>query len=347
MTFDLAANTRILGSHLTGVQRYTTELLSRFGVRASHIAPNTPLQGIKGHLWEQTMLPTQLKGRLLWSPSNTGPLAVERQVVTLHDVVPIDHPEWLNPQFAAWYRFLTPLLVRRARAIVADSHYTKARIVHHFPSVESKVSVIHIGVDQRFAPQSAEAIAAMRQQLGIASPHYLVALGSLEPRKNLHRLLEAWARVHHRLPKDLWLVVAGAHGKRLVFGDVSFENLPPRVHLTGHVPDALLPALYSGAVAAPYLSSYEGFGLPPLESMACGTPPITGNLTSVPEVVGDAGLMVDPFDVEAIGEAVVRMVSDAALRADLARRGLARAASFTWERTADETWAVLKQAAEQ
>lgn len=328
------------------MQRYALELLSRFDAKCSRAEPKVPMHGVKGHMWEQFVLPMQLDGKLLWSPSNTGPLAVERQVVTLHDVVPIDHPEWLNSRFAAWYQFLTPKLVRRVRAIVTDSEATKERIVHHFPQVEGKINVVHIGVDQRFYCRGADEVAAARLQLGIPTPHYLLALGSLEPRKNLGRLLQAWAQIERRLPDDVWLVIAGARGKKLVFGNVSFENLPPRVHLSGYVPDELLPALYSGALAAPYLSVYEGFGLPPLEAMACGSPPITGDRTSLPEVVGSAGIMVDPFDVDAIADALARIVDDRELRSKLSKDGVDRAKRFSWEKAAAETWSVIQKASE-
>lgn len=344
---DINVNTRILGTHLTGVQRYTLELLSRFNGGIKEIKPSRPLSGVRGHAWEQFVLPTKVKGGLLWSPSNTGPLALEQQVVTLHDVVPMDHPEWLNPRFADWYRFLTPRLVRRVRSILTDSEFTKQRIIAHCPDVESKIHVVHIGVDARFQPVQAELVKTMRERLGIPSPHYLVALGSLEPRKNLARLLQAWALMQTRISSDVWLVVAGAAGRRLVFGDVSFENLPPRVHLTGHVPDELLPALYSGAIAAPYLSLYEGFGLPPLEAMACGAPPLTSNVASLPEVVGDAGLMVDPYDVDAIADGLLRLVEDSTLRAELRSKGLERAKQFSWDRTAELTWRVFEEAAQR
>lgn len=343
----ITVNTRILGTHLTGVQRYTLELLSRFKGNLQEIKPVRPLHGIRGHAWEQVILPTKLHGGLLWSPSNTGPLAVERQVVTIQDVSPMDHPQWMNPRFAAWYRFLTPRLARRVRSILTISEFTKQRIVAHCPESESKIHVVHLGVDARFHPIDEDVIKQARERLAIPSPHYLVALGSLEPRKNLSRLLQAWAAIQARIPGDVWLVIAGAQGRRLVFGDVSFENLPPRVHLTGHVPDELLPALYSGAIAAPYLSLYEGFGLPPLEAMACGTPPLTGNLASLPEVVGDAGVMLDPYDVDAIADGLLRLVEDSTLRAELSRKGLERVKQFSWEKTAELTWPVLKEAAER
>jgi glycosyltransferase involved in cell wall biosynthesis len=341
----IVINTRVLASRLTGSQRYVMELSSRLAEWREEVYPSAPLGGIRGHAWEQFILPMRVGGKLLWSPSNTGPLAVERQVVTLHDVVPMDHPEWLNPRFAAWYRFLTPRLARRVRGILAVSEFTKQRIVAHCPESEAKIRVVYNGVDGRFHPIGADEIKRVRFRLGIPSEHYLVTLGSLEPRKNLPRLLQAWAGIQSRIPDDVWLVLAGAQGKRTVFGEVHFEELPPRVHLTGHVSDELLPALYSGAIASPYLSLYEGFGLPPLEAMACGTPPLTSNLASLPEVVGDAGILVNPNDVDAIAEGIYRLVEDSQLREALRDKGLIRASQFSWEKTAGQTRAFLEEVA--
>ncbi|MBC7323609.1 MAG: glycosyltransferase family 4 protein, partial [Acetomicrobium sp.] len=168
---------------------------------------------------------------------------------------------------------------------------------------------------------------------------------TIEPRKNLQRLLEAWSVVCSNLPQDVWLVVAGAKGKDIIFKNTSLKKLPPRVYMPGHVPDEHLPALYSGAIALVYVSLYEGFGLPPLEAMACGTPVLISNVTSLPEVVGDAALMVDPYDVDAIAEGIKRLVEDDNLRKELSQKGLARAKLFSWDRTAEVTWSVLKEAA--
>lgn len=343
----ITCNTRILQSHLTGAQRYTLELLTHFGNRLHTVKPDKPLKGISGHAWEQFILPTKLNGGMLWSPCNVGPLVVENQVVSLLDVVPLDHPEWLNPKFASWYRFLTPRLAKRVRSIITISEFSKQRIIAHCPGVASKVYVTHLGVDSRFKIIEHNKICEMRNRLSIPSPHYIVVLGSLEPRKNLDRLLKAWSVIEERLPDDVYLVIAGAQGSNLVFGNVSFEKIPSRVCFTGHVPDDLLPALYSGAVASAYVSLYEGFGLPPLESMACGTPPLTGNLASLPEVVGDAGLMVDPYDVDAIADGLLRLIENSTLRSELSQKGLARVKNFTWENTADMTLRILGNAASQ
>ncbi len=347
MNRRILVNARSLASPLTGVQRYTREVLSRLPAEALQlISPSRPLHGLPGHLWEQAVLPLRLGPRLLWSPSNTGPLAVRRQVVTIHDVSSLEHPEWFSSPFAKWYRFLLPRLARRAQTIIAVSEFTRDRIVALCHVDEHRVVAIHNAVDSRFVRRPAAEAESVCRELQIPSGRYILALGSLEPRKNLPRLLQAWDGVRPRLPADLWLVLSGAKGKPLVFGDVSLEHLPPNVFLSGYVPDEHLPALYSGALAFVFPSLYEGFGLPPLEAMACGTPVIASNTTSLPEVVGDAALTVDPLDSHAIAEAIRRLVADADLRASLAKRGLARARLFSWEKAAAQTWAVLQQAAE-
>jgi glycosyltransferase involved in cell wall biosynthesis len=183
------------------------------------------------------------------------------------------------------------------------------------------------------------------QEVGLPSGSYVLTVGSIEPRKNLHRLLAAWDIVARRRSDEVWLVVVGSKGVDRVFRSVELDRIPRRVHFAGYVDDARLAALLSGALLFAYLSEYEGFGFPPLEAMSAGIPTITGNRTSLPEVVGDAALTVDPFDVEAIADALERLLSDTALRADLARRGAQRAKQFTWSTCAAKTLDVLQWAA--
>ncbi len=340
----IAINTRVLSSPVTGVQRYTAELLARWNGCADSLAPESPLHGITGHAWEQVVLPRRLQGRLLFSPSNTGPLAVENQVVTMHDMAVFDCVNTFSPQFEAWYKILLPQLARRARRIIAVSEFVKSRILAHTQVDPLKISVIHNGVSPRFSLASASKLDATVAALKLPSHKYILAVGSADPRKNLARLFRAWARVQNRLSRDLWLVVVGAGGNPRVFRGTPFEFLPARVFLLGHVEDQLLPPLYAGALAMAYVSIYEGFGLPPLEAMASGTAVLAGNRSSLPEVVDDAGLLIDPFDVEAIEEGIVRIVEDLELRSDLRQRGMARAQQFSWDETARGTWDVLQAA---
>ncbi len=339
-------NTRVLQSEVTGVQRYILELIDRLPNKLKLVEPKWGHMGVTGHAWEQLVLPRLVSDNVLFSPSNTGPLAATRQVVTIHDVVPLDHHDWLNPRFAAWYQFLTPFLAKRVAHVITISEFNKERILSHIPMNENRITVIPNGVDTRFRPLTQTAAWKKLDPLQLPSRQYILCVGSLEPRKNLARLLQAWARISKNIPKDIWLVLAGKHGATRVFSKSAvLDKLPSRVHSTGHVSERILPALYAGALAFAYPSLYEGFGLPPLEAMATGIPVLTGNRTSLPEVVGDAGLMVDPYDVDAIAEGLERLIEDSTLRASLRVKGLERAKEFNWDVTAKKTWDLLREAA--
>ena len=340
---QIALNARFHSHQPTGMQRYALELSSRFGRHLDALKPDKPLRGPSGHLWEQVFLPSAVRGRLLWSPNTTGPLAIEKQVCTFHDLIPLDHPEWFNRRFGQWYQWLLPRLAKRVRRIIAISEFTKQRIVERLGVSEEKVAVIPNGVDARFSPRSEQEVEAARTVLGIGKASYLLCVGSLEPRKNLGRLLAAWRKAQTTAPDEMVLVVAGGPANTRVFESVVLGPVPARVHFTGYVSDEVLPSLYSGAVALLYPSLYEGFGLPPLEAMACGTPVITSRNTSLPEVVGDSAVLVDPYDVDSIATGIQQVLSSASLRDGLKASGLAQAKRFTWESAARQTLAVLLQ----
>ena len=343
MTNSIALNARFAVHRPSGMQRYGIELAHRLRDHLHMLRPAHALRGPAGHLWEQFYLPSATHGRLLWSPNNTGPLAVSRQVCTLHDLIPLDHPEWFSRRFAAWYQWLLPRLAKQVRHIIAVSEFTKQRAVELLRVPPEKVTVILHGVDERFKPQPEESILEMRRVLGIDSPSYLLYVGNLEPRKNLHRLIRAWEIAQRSIPEEIELVVAGAKGSSLVFEQVSLGAIPPRVRFSGYVPDQHLPALYSGSLALVYPSLYEGFGLPPLEAMACGTLVVTSSNTSLPEVVGDAATLVEAEDVHSIADGILRVVSNNGRRSEIQQGGFERIKHFTWERTAAETLRVLQE----
>ena len=337
-------NMRSRTAGLRGVQRYTAEVQRRLADRVLTVAPGRPMHGIRGHLWEQTVLPIVVGKGLLWSPANTGPLRIENQVLTIHDIASIEHPEWFNPAFARWYRWLTPELLKRVRRVITVSRFSQQRLLSLANTEESKITVIYGGVDKRFCPRSAEEDVQVWNELKLPSPHYILSLGALEPRKNLSRLLMAWSSCVTRLPNDIWLVIAGSDAPSNVFSSLEMGDIPPRVHFAGFVADASLPALYSAALALVYVSLYEGFGLPVLEAMASGTVPIVANNTSLPEVVGDAGIQVDPYDPEEIAAGIERVVDDSKFRNGLEARAIQQSHHFSWDCAAQHTWKVLNEA---
>ena len=345
----IQVNGRYLRQRVTGMQRYAREIVSRLGSRVNVVEPSRAGHGIRGHMWEQVGLLCRLRRSLLWSPCTTGPLGVASQVVTIHDCAFLDRAECFTPRFAAWLQWLVPKLARRVRQILTVSHYSKDRIADICRVPSEKIHVVHNGVDPRFRPAADEEIAAARQSFGLPE-NYVLCVGSLEPRKNLPRLLEAWQQVfsqrsanHQCQPDSPKLVLVGTTAA--VFASAKLEAPSDSVVLTGYVPDEVLPALYSGATAFVYPSLYEGFGLTVLEAMACGTPVICSSTTSLPEVAGDAAILVDPNDTASIGSAIESLLSDEPLRNSLRARGLTRAQEFTWDRAAAQTWEVLSAAA--
>ncbi len=333
-------NLRTLGYRITGVQRYLLSLLPHMPSELDSVKPSQALQGIKGHLWEQFYLPTQLRQRLLWSPGNTGPIGVSRQVLTVHDVSSLDHPEWFERKFALWYAAMMPRLIRKVRAIITVSQFSKERILRLTGAEPERVHVVYNGVDQRFRPADPEIVKQVRANFTLTSP-YILFVGSLEPRKNLKMLLEAWQLGGF---KRATLVVVGGSGH--LFAKLGIDSMPEGVRFLGPVQDEVLPALYSGAAGFVYPSIYEGFGLPPLEAMACGCPVALSDIPAHREVCGRTAMYFDPFlpeDISTKLDCLLRL--DGASRASLLEQGLHRAVLYNWQEAASKTWRILQLAA--
>ena len=340
ITLEPCVNLRTLGYRITGVQRYLLSLLPHMPSELHSVKPSRALQGIKGHLWEQLYLPTQLERRLLWSPGNTGPIGVSRQVLTVHDAASLDHPEWFERKFALWYAAILPRLIRKVRAIITVSHFSRERIVRLTGVESERVNVIFNGVDQRFRPADPKAVNQVRTDFDLNGP-YILFVGSLEPRKNLLMLLEAWQLGGF---DGATLAVVGASGH--LFPKLQFGSIPKGVRLLGCVDDEVLPVLYSGAAGFVYPSIYEGFGLPPLEAMASGCPVAVSDIPAHREVCGETAAYFDRFSPNDLSSRLEwLLLLDSTQRASLAERGSQRAARYSWETAASETWRILEHAA--
>ncbi|WP_194483070.1 glycosyltransferase family 4 protein [Alsobacter metallidurans] len=325
----VVVNMRAAAFETGGQQRMTLELMQRLP-DVERVEPGHALRGARGHAWEQIVLPFRAGGRLLWSPSATGPVAYGKQVVTLHDVAFFDIPEFFAPSFVRVYQTLVPILVRRAAHVVTVSEFSRHRIISLFGLPAEKVSVIYNGVSAHFGKRPDAEVEAVRSRFGIAG-RYVLLQATSDPRKNLARTLEAWSRILPSLPADMELVVFGLAGRAHVFGRLQELAAMPRVRRLGFVPDADMPALMSGAGCFLFPSLYEGFGLPIIEAMRCETAVLTSDASSTGEVAGGAALLVDPTSAESIGRGLLELVSDADLRARLVGGGLARAAHFDWD----------------
>ena len=263
-------------------------------------------------------------------------------VLTVHDLIFRHLPEH-HKRLNRWYLNATmPLYCRRATHIIAVSEATRQDLIAAYGVPPEKITVVLEAADPQFKPQLPERVMHVRGVYGLPEI-YLLYVGTIEPRKNLTRLLHAWEPLY-LAKKAPPLAIAGKRGWLAEDFYAALEASPARegVLFTGFVADDDLPALYSGATAFVFPSLYEGFGLPPLEAMACGAPVLCGNTSSLPEVVGDAALTVDPTSVEAIREGLRCLSHDVLLRAELREKGLRRAAAFSWERAAQETLALYR-----
>lgn len=283
--------------------------------------------------WDQAVFPWRAwraASDLLVSPGMSGPLLRHRPlVITVHDLAPARHPEWLPTRRSRWYwgRFI-PLTARFADAVLVPSESTRRDLVELAGVDAARVRVVPWGAPLPVRDVPAAEVAAARDRHGLDAP-YLLYVGTVDRRKDLETLVRALGL----LPEPLCLAFAGPliAGRTRVPELVRESGLGPRVRFLGYVPDADLPGLYAGARVFVYPSQYEGFGFPPLEAMACGTPVVSYAVTSLPEVIGDAGVLLDPpVAPPDLAKAIARLLEDEALRAELIERGRARVGRFDW-----------------
>ena len=293
-------------------------------------------------LWYRLQLPLPIE---LW----TGPLDLfhapdfflppvkpaTKTVVTVHDLSFVREPTSVMPGMSQHLNTWVPRSVARANHVIAVSAATRQDLIELYHTPAKKISVLYHGVTPEFRPVThPSTLTAVRRKLGLDDTPFILSLGTVQPRKNFQRLIQAFAR----LERQMALVIVGGRGweAQPIYDEVAAQGLTGRVHFPGHVDDADLPALYSAAALFVYPSLYEGFGLPVLEAMACGTPVVAANRSALPEVVGQAGLLVDPTDITAMAAAMTEVLSNPELSRQLADAGQIRAAAFTWEAMAGQ-----------
>jgi glycosyltransferase involved in cell wall biosynthesis len=302
-------------------------------------------------LWHRLRLPVPVE---LW----TGPLDLyhaadfalpptlprTRTVLTIYDLAFEHYPADTMPGMLDHLRRVVPRSAQRADCVIAISEATRRDVIALYGLPPEKVIAIPLGVSPRFHltphPPPPQGEGEVRARYGLPGGPLVLTVGTMQPRKNHLRLVQAFAR----LKTEAVLVIAGGQGwaYEAVRDEVVRLRIADRVFFTGFVDDNDLPRLYNAAAVFVYPALYEGFGLPVLEAMACGVPVITSNVSSLPEVAGDAALLVDPLDVDAIAVALDRLLVDERLRASLREKGIARAGQFTWARAAEKTWGVYR-----
>lgn len=355
---------RVGTGHRTGTEQYSAQLLEALGELDTQNryslyvnSRQRPALSLPANfrarlipfprLWTHARLSLEMLGRapdLLFVPAHVAPLAHPRTIVTIHDLgyraFPGAHP-WRSRQYLDWSTRWSAAVARR---IIVPSAATARDLHAAYGTPHKKITVVPHGYHPRFRPLSAEMVAQGLSRLGLNQP-YILFVGTLQPRKNLARTLAAFEQICARgLPHRLILVGQRGWLADPLFAAIARPDSPAygRIDITGYLPDDDLPLVFNGASALAFPSLYEGFGLPALEALACGTPVLTSNTTSLPEVVGDAALTVDPLDTDAIADALLRIVSDSVLRDELRTRGLAQAQKFSWRRAAEQTLSVLE-----
>ncbi|MCJ7737710.1 MAG: glycosyltransferase family 4 protein [Anaerolineae bacterium] len=342
--------------HKTGIGLYTQHLIEAVQAIAPHHhyyslnwGQTCELRTDQRLRWQQLVLPKRAKAAradVLHTPGFDAPRFKPcPTVLTVHDLIGMLFPENLPPVARFYWSWWLPHSIRWADHIIADSEHTRRDIVRLLGVTRKRITVIPLGVGPQFHPVSAQQAAQKLRTKHQLPQSYVLYLGTLEPRKGIDTLIESYALISGEIPQDL--VIAGKRGwfTEPLFELVQHRRLEDRVHFTGYISDERVPALLSAADVFAFPSRYEGFGLPALEAMACGTPVIASNASSLPEVVGDAGLMVPPDDIPALAQALSEVLGDRDLQRNMRERGLARARCFTWEETARKTLQVYEELA--
>lgn len=365
-------NAQILTDGRTGVTRYAynvIRLLPKIGQNHEFVIfgnssnlkydePNVIIDktqnGInsssKRIIWEQTMLPKLAKKwnlDLMFYPDHTSSLWSKKiaQAIVLHDLAPFAMPQTFSKVRRLYKQFAIARSVQMAKFILADSYATKAEAARYFPSIEQKINVVHLGLEHsidRVTDQ--EVLSDIRKRYALRGP-FLLFVGTLEARKNVLRLIKAFAQGRRKYGWTHTLALAGTpgYGYQEIERMIVEQQVQDYITITGYFKDSELSGFYSLADIFIYPSLYEGFGFPPLEAMRCGCPVIVSNSTSLPEVVGEAGLYIDPYDEASIIAQINCLIQDDILKKNFIQKGRERSLQFTWEKTVQNILDVISK----
>lgn len=342
-------NGRYLTQKATGVHRYAFEIcnkLHEMGVDF-HVAVPKEIHpdykfsfkvvkcgSFNTHLWEQISLPRYLKSigsPLLISFTGCGPLNYSNQIMTIHDVSHERYPEWFSKNYYRFYHYMMPRIGKKAHAVLTVSEFSKKEIVDTLGINAEKIHVVHSNVPFHNKPSKEEILSFTRNP---EAERYILAVSSMDPRKNFIRLVEAFDKIKD---KSVKLYIIGMSFKAFNTPDLQ-KLIGENVHLPGYISDEKLQTMYQNALLSVYPSLYEGFGLPPLESMTYGCPVINSDIPALREVSQDAALYVDPYNVDDITQKIEQLLVDEPLRKELQEKGLQQIKKYSWDKSAKQVY---------
>ncbi|QIR38952.1 glycosyltransferase family 4 protein [Tolypothrix sp. PCC 7910] len=366
MSTQILINLSVISGKPTGITTYANHLFpylkslaptlltsQRFPHYTCYSIPGnlTPDQGTQGHfrrlLWTQFQLPQiykKLKSHLLFSPIPEAPLYTNcRFVVMFHDSIPLRFPKRFSP-LTLYHRYYIPHVLQQAQHIICNSQSTAKDIIDFYQIPASKITPILLGYDRNHFCPRPERFEHEGMEIYRGNRPYFLYIGRQDPYKNLQRLITAFSKLPNYQDYELWLT--GPTDSRytpVLQAQVNELQITNLVKFLDYVPYSELPKIINAAMALVFPSLWEGFGFPALEAMACGTPVITSNISSLPEVTGDAAILINPYNIAEIAEAMQTIASNSELRLRLSNLGIARANQFSWEKTGQATLEVLKQ----
>ncbi|MGC8739292.1 MAG: glycosyltransferase family 4 protein [Candidatus Hydrogenedens sp.] len=263
-------------------------------------------------------------------------------ITTVHDLAFLENPNWFPIHYQWFYKRTVEETIKFSQRIITDSFFSKKEIQKHYDINKDKIDVIYLGVSDFFKPQPQQKIDEIKNKYKLPEKYILFA-GTLEPRKNIPSLIRAWSNIAHKIHHDLVIIGRTGWKTRSIEEIINKSEHRERIHRLGYILDEDFPVIISGADIFMYISFYEGFGLPPLEAMSCGTPVIASNCGTFPEILGDKALLVDPHDIQHIAESIHYLCEDNTKRQDMSQNGMIYVKNFTWEKTAQQTLETYKK----